>query len=249
METDSRKTLQRLESAKTLFMLDETLSYVHYGPITRDSISYAHWFFGFEKFVAFLKKVNPKIIHLTEVEGTSGYQILLQFVENCVMYSYVWESEDFVDFPDDDDDDDDYVKEYEMTMKVRNEIDSPDVIEKITNSIKCYGPQKVVDRRRASAAFLEAMFDEKFPKYDWYSGIYEFYDVFAESLEKRHNLAEKEFLGVLEELIEDIRLSERDWGVWTVATKKKVAASWLKTKFGFESSTVAQELASFKTRK
>ena len=69
METDSLKTLERLEGAKTLFMLDETLSHVHYGLITRDSISYAHCFFSSEKFVVFLKKVNPKIQQTTDVEN------------------------------------------------------------------------------------------------------------------------------------------------------------------------------------
>lgn len=271
--------IERINEAKVLFGIDEMSTAIHYGPIINENYPYALWYSDFDDFTKFLQRVSPRVVHLDEDDGFAGWSVTLQFVENSVFYEYVWESEDFVDFPDLDTASDEDLADflaigdedladlleigefaglssanifsdlYAIIEQVRVEIDSSGINEMIIESISCFGPKKLTDRRSAVATVLEDKLGEQFQDFDWHSHIWHLYSSVADSLEKKHNSVERALLGSLSDLHRDIRISEPGWDSWTVAGKKKVAASWLVEVHGFESTAVAHELASYRVKK
>jgi hypothetical protein len=266
MNSENLMNIERINEAKIIFAIDESVTLIHYGPIIGENLPFAIWCSDFVEFIKFLKNVKPRIIHLDESDGLSGWAVNLQFVENLVLYGFQWESEDYVEPLDQEVVEDDehfpsasdfasnfsvssFSDQFEIIEKVRNAIDTSDIKERIIESVSCYGPKKVMDRRTATAFFLEDVLGEKFPGFDWQSNVWHLYLSVADALENRHNSAEKAFLGILGDLHKEIRVAELDWDTWTVAGKKKVAASWLKESYGFESTAISHELASYRARK
>ena len=262
----------RYSQAIKVFSIDESQTSVHLGEIIQHSSPMAYWKSDFADFILFMQKVKPSVVHLSDESGEVGFRLHLQFVVNSVIYNSIWVTDNFVESGDEDFDAElaeDFVDEFAdifsqarsrsdlysdkfdqqlaMTEAINSEIESSDLIRKASNSIECYGPKKIMDRRRAVNNFVAKELGDKFPEFEWNAGIYGFFDAFQESINMKHNSVEKDLLGNLGELHREISSSEADWDSWKVTTKKKVAETWLRMTYGFESAVVAEELSSYRS--